>query len=1132
MLRCWAAAWAVAADGSRRALASDRIQVTEVPADGQPRCSPAAMGAGPPWCLPAAYTYNYTLRSADEMAAVAWAVRTVTVEWRAVAQLRLRLPLLPTADGQSYDPTAGLAEAIPAAVLALLPDVLAYAVVEATAPGEGGGLLQMALRLELSSASLLWEGHGGAARAAAAAALEELAALRPAALAELLPPGSPLRGAVNWEAAAAAMEPGEKSPPLDLKGGRYASLTASVEALELELGSLGERLVRLMGSAEMGALQLPPEDVEVEALAVLQALLGVSSAVGSTEATLVEALRELLPPGWLQRSPGQLSNLGDAIDRMGFSHGSVLLALERAAQSGVPGNADFESAAESASPLPYNHPIFTVPNAHRRYVVQFTTEGPPPSTPPSQAGRRVLLQSSATPEVDVIGKSAGDAVTGAAPGESWNGYVLGTAHAVARGKETLPPRPRWYDAASGSNVLLGGVKLHMTRQRTDYAACEDALPSLAAKRGGGAILPLGGRRFSQFMSACNTLATALAGQSGSQEEGGYVQQLLAEAEPLHPYGRDPAFMLSSELYNWRLKGLEGRYYNLSAGVLGERAGDRDPEVNLFGNPYGWFSARLPGTPDGFPLVVESGVPAERADQVVQAMRDGGFWDIRSRDLSFESLSFNPRLELFAYVRALYSQALDGSIRYKIAQLETIPSLDRRALPVHAVVTAIFLAVSAAVFLVQGGAVAPLRRALARATERLRLWLRLRRASMHSEATLAGLPSGRHSFRRAPSRAPSSRASIAASTPRGSVFGDDPNGDEAGPSSAQHGRPAVSFTFLSMGAIFSACAALAVVSLSGGLAAEPRLAYRVYDAAAFAPVRYFLPKKSAEGVEAIAGATCPGCPERWRLDSNMTGLQAMASDLQELRALALQRDAFTLLTGMALMLSIGALIGSWSWQPRVTFLTANLAAVAGDLLALLLTSACCIFMYTAWGHMLLGDVYGPFSTFRGALHQLVDAFVSGGGDLGGVHAAAFTHARETLPIVRLLQIVYYVSLMLLVIIVIPTFMVALFGFTPQHFIQSDEEPGKTSMSDLPGIPTQLAELLLDTRLRMTGRGVRRDVIAQLLAYVAEERRLEEEADAVFADTDASPGPRNKLNALLMAAKFGQAMSSGLNSPQWS
>lgn len=116
------------------------------------------------------------------------------------------------------------------------------------------------------------------------------------------------------------MEPGEKSPPLDLKGGRYASLTASVEALELELGSLGERLVRLMGSAEMGALQLPPEDVEVEALAVLQALLGVSSAVGSTEATLVEALRELLPPGWLQRSPGQLSNLGDAIDRMGFSH--------------------------------------------------------------------------------------------------------------------------------------------------------------------------------------------------------------------------------------------------------------------------------------------------------------------------------------------------------------------------------------------------------------------------------------------------------------------------------------------------------------------------------------------------------------------------------------------------------------------------------------------------------------------------------------------------------------------------------------------------------------------------------------------------------------------------------------------
>lgn len=103
---------------------------------------------------------------------------------------------------------------------------------------------------------------------------------------------------------------------------------------------------------------------------------------------------------------------------------------------------------------------------------------------------------------------------------------------------------------------------------------------------------------------------------------------------------------------------------------------------------------------------------------------------------------------------------------------------------------------------------------------------------------------------------------------------------------------------------------------------------------------------------------------------------MASDLQELRALALQRDAFTLLTGMALMLSIGALIGSWSWQPRVTFLTANLAAVAGDLLALLLTSACCIFMYTAWGHMLLGDVYGPFSTFQGALHQLVDAFVSG------------------------------------------------------------------------------------------------------------------------------------------------------------
>lgn len=72
-----------------------------------------------------------------------------------------------------------------------------------------------------------------------------------------------------------------------------------------------------------------------------------------------------------------------------------------------------------------------------------------------------------------------------------------------------------------------------------------------------------------------------------------------------------------------------------------------------------------------------------------------------------------------------------------------------------------------------------------------------------------------------------------------------------------------------------------------------------------------------------------------------------------------------------------------------------------------------------------------------------AIIAGGGDLGGVHAAAFTHARETLPIVRLLQIVYYVSLMLLVIIVIPTFMVALFGFTPQHFIQVGATPACAS-----------------------------------------------------------------------------------------
>ncbi|GLI62029.1 hypothetical protein VaNZ11_004606, partial [Volvox africanus] len=204
-------------------------------------------------------------------------------------------------------------------------------------------------------------------------------------------------------------------------------------------------------------------------------------------------------------------------------------------------------------------------------------------------------------------------------------------------------RPR-YAGPRVDNRIVGGLLLHTTR-RTLRSLTEAADQSACSGEGSCVC------GFSGLDASCNWYDVAFL--QTSDKAASYLRRLYAGINnSLAPYGVDPIFLRSSSLYREDLSSKLSWYYNTS-----------DPsEVSPTGTPYGFSARPLLGRTPGFPVLLESGLSASRAAQMVRYLVDGNYLDHRQTlDMTAEMLVYNPSLRAFAYFRGEFSWSEAGGI---------------------------------------------------------------------------------------------------------------------------------------------------------------------------------------------------------------------------------------------------------------------------------------------------------------------------------------------------------------------------------------------------------------------------------------------------------------------------------------
>lgn len=109
---------------------------------------------------------------------------------------------------------------------------------------------------------------------------------------------------------------------------------------------------------------------------------------------------------------------------------------------------------------------------------------------------------------------------------------------------------------------------------------------------------------------------------------------------------------------------------------------------------------------------------------------------------------------------------------------------------------------------------------------------------------------------------------------------------------------------------------------------------------------------------------------------ITACQDMASHFSDVDRLADMVQAAKALSGVAVILAITRVVVAWRWQPRVRIILGTLTRALPDLYYFSLTAAVVLLLMAGWGHLLMGSIYQPFSTFGGTLNWVMLFFIAG------------------------------------------------------------------------------------------------------------------------------------------------------------
>ena len=182
--------------------------------------------------------------------------------------------------------------------------------------------------------------------------------------------------------------------------------------------------------------------------------------------------------------------------------------------------------------------------------------------------------------------------------------------------------------------------------------------------------------YSVFMSnfgcciACSLLTSDLNGTAGVAD---YINRMV---NPLNPYGSDPVFVRDTALYNPKMMGREGEFYNMTSG-------SKDVNINI--SPNGFFHRPMAGMPDGFPVIIPPSTDLYRTAVLHAAMEGGNYLDTRTTSLSLQLSSYNSKLKTMMFGTATFSWTAAGSISYNVSPARTVPAFLPNAIDISMIV---------------------------------------------------------------------------------------------------------------------------------------------------------------------------------------------------------------------------------------------------------------------------------------------------------------------------------------------------------------------------------------------------------------------------------------------------------------
>ena len=437
------------------------------------------------------------------------------------------------------------------------------------------------------------------------------------------------------------------TPPVDKVAGEVLSVFTAIQDaqdhLDAILSSLGSSLLGHLTDGEVYSLENIAALTELagkmqeEANALYALPVPILTAMGPEAAALARKVSETTAGAAAdlqKQSEESLAALQRQVLQIASSQEFLGFELFEAEEGGVEG-----CLAHSAS----LHGSYNV-------TIDLSTQQQP-STSQSSGERRALLAKG--------GSSGSGSAAAGRKAFTWSGYSLYSASGglsvqeiTRTGNITLPR----YIGVEGRNLLLGGLHVHQRRSglTSDMDECSSRHTHLSAR-----CLRV------RYLEG----AAAAAAASAAEGDRRTLERFLAElADPMHPFGSDPAFMVDKALSNPWLTGREGEFYNVSAG---------SPEINFRSFPYMWFPrGGNYSDSDGFPVVIDTAVGAARANNLWLSVEEGAYLDMQTESLEAQVVVLNSELDLFGTAELKFSWTKPGGLKVVATMPSALPSSPR------------------------------------------------------------------------------------------------------------------------------------------------------------------------------------------------------------------------------------------------------------------------------------------------------------------------------------------------------------------------------------------------------------------------------------------------------------------------